>query len=85
MKRLEASNTEFANSTKKVLASMSPLSLAVVFEQIKRGSKLSIKECFEMEFKIATGFMEHTEFFEGVRALLVEKDRKPNWSFKSVH
>jgi 3-hydroxyisobutyryl-CoA hydrolase len=85
MDRLEQSNSEFASMTKKMLAPMSPLSLAVVFEQIKRGSKMSIKEVFEMEFKIAAGFCQHTEFFEGVRALLVDKDKQPKWRFKTVH
>jgi hypothetical protein len=28
--------------------------------------------------------MNHTEFFEGVRALLVDKDKSPNWKYKSV-
>ena len=77
MKRLEASSSEFALETKKLMATMSPLSLAVVFEQIKRGSKMDVKQVFEMEFKISQGFVNHTEFFEGIRALLVEKDRKP--------
>jgi hypothetical protein len=40
MKRLEASTSDFAQETKKMMAAMSPLSLAIVFEQIKRGSKL---------------------------------------------
>ena len=60
-----------------MMAAMSPLSLAVVFEQIKRGSKMDVKQVFEMEFRISQGFVNHTEFFEGIRALLVEKDRKP--------
>jgi len=54
---------------------MSPLSMAIVFEQLKRGAKMDVKECFEMEFKVAAGFFHHTEFFEGVRALLVDKDQ----------
>jgi len=49
--------------------------MSVVFEQLKRGSKMTVKEVFEMEFKIASGFFNHTEFFEGVRALLVDKDK----------
>ena len=37
-----------------------------------------------MEYGITQGFMDHTEFFEGVRALLVDKDKNPQWKFKSV-
>jgi len=66
------------------MASLSPLSLAVVFEQIIRGSKMSLKEVFEMEYKISQGFVNHTEFFEGVRALLIDKDKNPKWKHKDV-
>lgn len=58
---------------------MSPLALSVVFEQIKRGASMNEKEVFTMEYGISQGFMNHTEFFEGVRALLVDKDRNPQW------
>ncbi len=58
--------------------------MAVVFQQIKRGSKLSLKEVFEMEYKISQGFVNHTEFFEGVRALLIDKDKNPKWKHKSI-
>lgn len=37
-----------------------------------------------MEYKLAQGFMNHTEFFEGVRALLVEKDKNPKWMHESI-
>lgn len=84
MQRLAASETEFGASTRKMLTKMSPLSLAIVYEQIVRGSKMDVKEVFEMEYRISQGFMNHTEFFEGVRALLVDKDRKPNWKHTSV-
>jgi enoyl-CoA hydratase len=85
MLRLEASNSDFAQNTKKVLAKMSPLSMAVVFELLKRGAKMDVKECFEMEFKVAAGLVDHTEFFEGVRALLVDKDKQPKWHYKTVN
>ena len=63
---------------------MSPLSVGVVFEQIKRGVNMDLKSVFEMEYKISQGFMEHTEFFEGVRALLVDKDKSPKWRHASI-
>ena len=37
-----------------------------------------------MEYKVSQGFMNHGEFFEGVRALLIDKDNNPKWSHKSV-
>ena len=46
---------------------------------------MDLKEVFEMEFKMSQGFMNHTEMFEGVRALLVDKDKNPKWSHKHVN
>jgi len=82
--RLTASNSDFAAKTLKTLGGMSPLALCVVFEQIVRGHKMNVKEVFKMEYGISQGFMNHTEFFEGVRAKLVDKTNEPNWKFKSV-
>lgn len=45
---------------------------------------MDLKSVFEMEYKMAQGFMEHTEFFEGVRALLVDKDKSPKWKHASL-
>ena len=82
--RLHNSDTEFARQSLKKLAPMSPLSLGVVYEQIKRGASMNLHDVFEMEFKISQGFMNHSEFFEGVRALLIDKDKTPNWIHKDI-
>lgn len=37
-----------------------------------------------MEYKISQGFVNHTEFFEGVRALLIDKDKNPQWKRKNI-
>ena len=81
---MESSKSDFAKKVLKQVSGHSPLSMAVVFEQIKRGKSMSLKEVFEMEYKISQGFMHHTEFFEGVRALLVDKDKNPKWLHKHV-
>lgn len=83
-KNLQAANSEFSAACLKKLSQMSPLSLGVVFEQIKRGARMNLKDVFEMEYKISQGFMRHTEFFEGVRALLIDKDKAPKWKHASV-
>ena len=84
MKRLDSSTTPFAEQTRKMLTKMSPLSVAVVFEQIKRGVDMNIHDVFKMEYRMSQGFMNHPEFFEGVRALLVDKDKNPKWTHKHV-
>jgi len=53
IKRLDASTTPFADSTRKLLTKMSPLSVAVVFEQIKRGCKMTIHDVFKMEYRMS--------------------------------
>jgi len=46
---------------------------------------LTLKEVFEMEYKISQGFCDTSEFFEGIRALLIEKDNAPKWTHKHVN
>ena len=45
---------------------------------------MSIKEVYNLEYKILKSMMEHPEFFEGVRALLIDKDKKPKWKYETV-
>lgn len=45
---------------------------------------MDLKSVFEMEYKMSQRFMELDEFFEGVRALLVDKDKNPKWGHKSI-
>ena len=46
MARLGAADMEFGAKTRKMMTYMSPLSLAVVFEQIKRGAQMNVKDVF---------------------------------------
>lgn len=78
----EASNRgdEWADKTLKVMLSKSPTSLKVTLKQLVEGKKKSMKECFMMELEMAVKFMKCHDFFEGVRSVLVDKDRAPNWN-----
>jgi enoyl-CoA hydratase/carnithine racemase len=62
----------------------SPISCCVVVEQIKRGRTMTLKDVFNMEYGISQAFMELGEFYEGVRALLIDKDNKPSWKHKTI-
>jgi hypothetical protein len=47
------SKTDFGAATRKLCSSMSPLSCAIIFEQIKRGATMDLKACFDMEFNVS--------------------------------
>ena len=52
---------------------------------IQRGSTLSLAECLKMEYRLACAALSKTsDFCEGVRALLIDKDQKPMWNPRSL-
>lgn len=57
----------------------SPITQNLVFQQLARGKHLSLAECFKMELIMSCRCATFGEFQEGVRALLVDKDRQPKW------
>ena len=68
----------------KGLQGGSPLALKWIFKQLQISQNYSLKEVFASELLLATNIMRHTEFAEGVRALLVDKDQNPQWQFKTL-
>lgn len=75
---------KWAKKTLKTLARMSPTSLKVTLEQLARGKRLSRDDCYRMELHMAMNFMARPDFYEGVRALLVDKDNAPAWASASL-
>ena len=45
---------------------------------------LSVTECFIKEFNLSLRCCQFAEFCEGVRALLVDKDKQPQWFYKNI-
>ena len=68
-----------ANAAKTYLAG-SPVSAAVTWEVFQHAKYLSLAEVLRMELVLSLNFCAGADFREGVRALLVDKDRQPQWS-----
>ncbi|HEX3667200.1 MAG TPA: enoyl-CoA hydratase/isomerase family protein [Rhizomicrobium sp.] len=58
----------------------SPISLKVTFRQLRDGRSLSFDDCLRMEFRMVNRVMAGHDFFEGVRAAIIDKDNEPAWS-----
>lgn len=62
----------------------SPLAVQWTYRQLFETRHSSLKEVFQAELQLATNIMRHPEFAEGVRALLIDKDRQPHWQYSSI-
>ena len=77
---LKKDTSNWAKTVLKVLEKKSPTSMVVTFEQLKKSKAISLKECLSMEFRICQAMMSKHDFYEGVRANLVDKDKNPMWN-----
>jgi len=76
----DSTGKDWYNKTGQALKQRSPTSLYVTFRQMKLGRNWSIAETFQREHQIASKFMRHPDFTEGVHALLIRKDNQPKWA-----
>ena len=81
---LKADGHDVAADMLRILDRMSPTSLKLAFEQLKRGRALDMEDNMRMEFRIVRHVLDGHDFFEGVRAVLVDKDKAARWSPASV-
>lgn len=81
--RLDASHDTFETETANTLKSMSPVSLKMTLESVRRAKKASLFDVLRTDLRLAARCCDPnyhiTDFYEGVRALLVDKDRNPSW------
>ncbi len=70
---------EWAHSTAATIRTKSPLSLKLALAQMRRGRARSFEECMQIEFRIVSRVVYGHDFYEGVRAVIVDKDDAPQW------
>ncbi|MEX2475016.1 enoyl-CoA hydratase/isomerase family protein [Marinobacter sp.] len=61
-----------------------PVSMWLVWTQLKRAQQKSLKDVFRMELAIAAECTRRPDLAEGIRARLIDKDQKPQWSFRQL-
>lgn len=77
--RLEAAGADWADAALKALRQVSPSALHWTLRALRNGRDLTLKQALDAEFALTRTTMAHPDFAEGVRAMIVDKDRKPAW------
>jgi enoyl-CoA hydratase len=76
---LDKTQGVFASETAATIRTMSPTSCKITLEEMRRGRALSFDDCMRMEYRLTQSVLADHDFYEGIRALLVDKDKQPKW------
>lgn len=76
---LDAEGTDWARQTRTYLMGLSPTSMKVSLRQIRLGRTMSYEDVVTMEYRLSQACMIDHDFYEGIRAILVDKDKTPRW------
>ncbi|RWX74655.1 enoyl-CoA hydratase/isomerase family protein [Neorhizobium lilium] len=78
---LAKEDSSFADDTVRALSSRSPKSLKVTLKLLREGARSqSLAECLGRELNACRQVIKEPDFYEGVRAAVIDKDRNPRWS-----
>ena len=82
---LQREGGEWGAGQAAILRKMSPTSLKITHRQLIKGAEFgSLAECLRMEYRMSQWCMRGVDFYEGVRAVLVDRDNQPQWSPPSL-
>jgi enoyl-CoA hydratase len=76
---LGAEETGWGQTQLEQLSTRSPTSLAVTFRQLQQGAALGFDDAMRLEYRLVPRFLAGHDFREGIRALIVDKDDRPDW------
>ena len=78
--RLQALGTPWAAEALAQLAAGSPAAIHRTFDAIGAGARLTLEDALQAELALTRTATRHPDFAEGVRAMLIDKDRTPRWA-----
>lgn len=76
---LDFDGSQWAGETAATIRARSPTSLKLTYSEVRAGATLEFDQCMKMEFRMASRILKGHDFYEGVRAVLLDKDNAPKW------
>ncbi|WP_186398989.1 enoyl-CoA hydratase/isomerase family protein [Stappia sp. P2PMeth1] len=73
-------DADWAQGLADTIRAKSPTSVMLAFQQLRRGAELDFEACMRLEYRILSHILQGADFYEGVRAVIVDKDNAPRWS-----
>ena len=77
--RRRAPTPSFARTTAATIRTKSPLSLKITLRQMRLGKSCDFDQCMRTEFRIVSRVVRGHDLYEGIRAVIVDKDQAPRW------
>ncbi|WP_298918173.1 enoyl-CoA hydratase/isomerase family protein [uncultured Algimonas sp.] len=81
---LDDEGSDWSAKQAKLIRRKSPLALATTLEALRRGATMEFRDAMMMELDLSLNFLTTQDFYEGIRAQLIDKDRNPGWSHEDV-
>ncbi|SDW46407.1 3-hydroxyisobutyrate dehydrogenase [Ruegeria halocynthiae] len=83
---LRNADKEFSTKILDKLHRNSPIAMACAVEMLHRlrGAGLTLQKALDLEYRFTFRAMEHGDFLEGIRALIIDKDGNPNWQYADL-
>ncbi|WP_421791739.1 enoyl-CoA hydratase/isomerase family protein [Hyphobacterium sp.] len=78
--RIEAAGDPWSVKQAKIIATKSPTALKLTCAAIRSGADKSFEDVMRQELRVSTHCLDGVDFYEGVRAVIIDKDNAPNWS-----
>lgn len=82
MERLRADGSEWALKALGAIEKGSPLSAIMILHAIRAAQ--SMTDALRNEYRFVSRVLEHGDFLEGIRAVVIDKDRNPVWRHKDI-
>uniref|UniRef100_A0A8C8S3I4 3-hydroxyisobutyryl-CoA hydrolase n=1 Tax=Pelusios castaneus TaxID=367368 RepID=A0A8C8S3I4_9SAUR len=79
IQNLKQDGSPFALKQLETINKMSPTSLKLTLRQLREGASMNLQDVLTMEYRLSQACMRGHDFYEGVRAVLIDKDQVPKW------